>query len=1003
MRCVKPLYQLTNKLKKTFVLLFLVPILVVVCLSLTLHSNTEAALVTAEPPPAAPLQGCVAGRGQVGEFDPNGVVHLPTVPVHLSILPNKKVLFWGRDKSFDNAGQHDLVGRSFTYVWDMAEGSNKNDFAVWRPSEGNWYIIKSSNGSTRITQWGVSGDVPVPADYDGDGSADLAVWRPSEGNWYIIRSSNGAVEVRQWGVNGDVPVPADYDADGLADVAVFRPSTGFWHIVRSSPGPDLSRQLGQNGDVAVPRDYDGDLKTDVAVYRPSTSSIFVVNSATGGQIGPIPMGVVGDVPVPGDYFGDHNADFGTYRPSDGKWTIRNRPNGSTTERIIVAPLPTDRPAPADYDGDHKLDIAIFRPADGNWYVLNSSTGQTTIRSWGFSSDIVVPADYDAMRRVTNTDSNLFCSGHSFLPDGRLFVTGGHNHPNGDGVGEKDTNIFNHSNNTWTLGPQMNLGRWYPYNLSLATGETMIMSGSYWSNEGSTPIQTAMNLVPQIANAAGTSLQSVMQAPAASYYPYLYQLPDGRILQIGADFVNPTQAGSPIDQSSRVFDREKNNGAGSWDLFGGGSTRSGHGRGSSVMFDSGRHVLLIGGFVQSTDPTNLSPVPSNLAEFINLKPPVGQSSSWTDANSMSTARTFHVATVLPNGKVLVTGGVRCPGGNNIKNLASNCSVSAGAAMNPELWDLTSQAPAPGQIPSVVSPGTAQWRVMAAQREVRAYHSIAALLPDGRVLIGGGGLPGAIGEINAVGNEITNFSSADNARFGHKNVEIYSPPYLYDANGCNAPRPVITVKPPTSVKYGQTFFVGTSGAGSNPQVSLVRLPSVTHAFNQDQRHTFLSYTFNGSSGLNVTAPADSHKAPPGYYMLFVMSSTGVPSLAEIIKIDTAPSYEGFIDGADCNQIWGWAWDRSKPNQAVTVSIFAGSTLLANVQANVFRQDLLNADKGNGKHAFVFNVPASIKNGLAQSISVRIAGTSTQLGSGPRTIYCGARMFATDIPQTTGSGGG
>src|SRR6185503_4094069 len=130
--------------------------------------------------------------------------------------------------------------------------------------------------------------------------------------------------------------------------------TGFWHILRSSPGPDLSRQLGQNGDVAVPRDYDGDLKTDVAVYRPSTSSIFVVNSATGGQIGPIPMGVVGDVPVPGDYFGDYNADFGTYRPSDGKWTIRNRPNGSTTERIIVAPLPSDRPAPADYDGDHKL-------------------------------------------------------------------------------------------------------------------------------------------------------------------------------------------------------------------------------------------------------------------------------------------------------------------------------------------------------------------------------------------------------------------------------------------------------------------------------------------------------------------------------------------------------------------------------------------------------------------------------------------------------------------------
>ena len=281
-------------------------------------------------------------------------------------------------------------------------------------------------------------------------------------------------------------------------------------------------------------------------------------------------------------------------------------------------------------------------------------------------------------------------------------------------------------------------------------------------------------------------------------------------------------------------------------------------------------------------------------------------------------------------------------------------------------------------------------------------VSITLPDGKVLIGGGGLPGAIGEVDALGNGITSSINAEAARFGHKNVEIYSPPYLFDANGCEVARPSITAPPPATLSYGQTFFVGTSGAGSNPQVSLVRLPSVTHAFNQDQRHTFLSYTFNGS-GLNVNAPADSNKVPPGYYMLFVMNSNGVPSMAEIVRMDTAPSFEGFVDVADCNQISGWVWDRSKPNKPVTVSIFAGGTLLANVQADSFRQDLLNADKGNGKHGFVFNVPDSIRNGQAQSISVRIAGTNTSLGSSPRVINCRARMFPSDSPVTSGSGGG
>ncbi|MGH8615960.1 MAG: FG-GAP-like repeat-containing protein, partial [Gammaproteobacteria bacterium] len=89
---------------------------------------------------------------------------------------------------------------------EVYDGDGKTDFAVWRPREGNWYIIKSSDGTQQVQQWGTEGDIPVPGDYDGDGKTDFAVWRPREGNWYIIKSSDGTHQVQQWGVEGDIPV-----------------------------------------------------------------------------------------------------------------------------------------------------------------------------------------------------------------------------------------------------------------------------------------------------------------------------------------------------------------------------------------------------------------------------------------------------------------------------------------------------------------------------------------------------------------------------------------------------------------------------------------------------------------------------------------------------------------------------------------------------------------------------------------------------------------------------
>ena len=386
-----------------------------------------------------------------------------------------------------------------------------------------------------------------------------------------------------------------------------------------------------------------------------------------------------------------------------------------------------------------------------------------------------------------TPAWLFCAGHALLADGRVFLAGGHID---DGLGLPNTTYFSAATNSWTPGPLMARGRWYPTTTVMANGDVVIIAG--------TDEDSAQVTVPEVWSNGSLRQQTGANQPLP-WYPRAFLAPDGSLFVAGPTvatrFLSIAGSGSWRNGPRHLHDRER--------TYGG-----------AVMYDEGKILYAGGGLT------------TNTAEVIDLNQPVP---TWQFTSPMAFARRHHNLTVLPTGEVLATTGVA---GTTFNDVSKGVHAA-------ELWN----------------PLTGQWTTLASNAVTRGYHGTSLLLPDGRVLNAGGGEgAGAPDE---------------------RNAELFSPPYLL-----RGARPVIT-SAPAEVQYGSQISIQTPDAAAITKVSLIRLGAVTHAFDENQRFQWLSFT-SSPAGLTIAAPVSPNRTPPGHYMLFILNGSNVPSVAKIIRI-------------------------------------------------------------------------------------------------------------------------
>lgn len=431
--------------------------------------------------------------------------------------------------------------------------------------------------------------------------------------------------------------------------------------------------------------------------------------------------------------------------------------------------------------------------------------------------------------VANTMHDMFCPGMNALSDGRLLIDGGNT--------DSAVTIYDPFTNTFSRGANMTMGRGYQTSVTLSDGRSFTIGGSYTGGTG------GQNGVPlkdgEVYDASTnrwTALPDAKVQPMLTTYDnagawrtdnhaWLFAWSGGSVLQAGP---------------SKQMNWYRTSGTGSVTSAGIRNSNNDQMCAVNVMYDNGK-IFAAGGSQSYSDSDGLKVAHRITINGVNRAPSVQQ------LPNMNYARAYANTVVLPNGQVFIAGGQTWAKGFSDRN----------SVLQAEIWD----------------PKTNAFTLVAASSVPRNYHSTTLLMPDGRVMSGGGGLCYVNG-------------GCDDAN--HADMQFYTPPYLFDSNGNAAARPRVTTLRSSQqngskirVAPGGTLTVTLDSVSALTHV-LVRLGSSTHSIDSDQRRIPLTVVRTSGSTVTLRVPSDNGIVPPGFWYYFAVAPSGSHSMGLTVNV-------------------------------------------------------------------------------------------------------------------------